>query len=84
MQHFLMKIGDIFPYIDYLIEITIKLRSIYLGAIDNITVLVVNFEEMKFASATSADVEANDISTNSQQMNAYSTQDQDFKSHRSK
>jgi len=54
------------------------------GAIDNITVLVVNFEEMKFASATSADVEANDISTNSQQMNAYSTQDQDFKSHRSK
>lgn len=54
------------------------------GAIDNITVLVVNFEDLKFGSASSADVETNHDSRNNLQPNSDQPQNQDLKTQRLK
>lgn len=54
------------------------------GAIDNITVLVVNFEDLKLGSASSADVETNHDSRNNLQPNSDQPQNQDLKTQRLK
>lgn len=54
------------------------------GAIDNITVLVVNFEDMKFGSATSASVQTNQDLQNNLDTNGESQQNQNFKSQKLK